>query len=413
MSISLDPIVSTNTFGVWKDRTNEIVTALEDVVTIGGATANRDGDVTIRGDITSLANVNVDVIKPYDLAENLVTIAGKLVTDDVVRINNGGDGQVSITFSDDNVTTWTMATNTDHGEFDIGRAEKYLKLDYDNGLITGANMIISRNILPSSDSIDEGSVNLYYSSERVRSEVGVEANSSLTYDEDTGLFGFTMPHIPTYGVTSSKALKRTAVADGSNTNYTFGVNFDDSTIKTNSKNELYVVQSAVRDMLSSGTGVSYSSGKFSIGQSVGTSDNVTFGDISGDAITGDSIGATGAVSGASLTVSGAISGGSVAGSMIATQAQAEAGTNTTKLMTPERVLQAIQAWSEPKWAGATTLENVKNTYSNAPVGTRVAFWEERNYTRPSNSNGGNVSISDRYYRVVKKTGSTTWDTVGG
>jgi len=63
------------------------------------------------------------------------------------------------------------------------------------------------------------------------------------------------------------------------------------------------------------------------------------------------------------------------------------------------------------WAGATTLANVQATYSSYPIGTRVAFWEERNYSRPANSNGGSVSISDRYRRVVEKRAST-WVNVG-
>lgn len=64
------------------------------------------------------------------------------------------------------------------------------------------------------------------------------------------------------------------------------------------------------------------------------------------------------------------------------------------------------------WAGATTLANVQATYSAYPTGTRVAFWEERTYSRPANSNGGSVSISDRYRRVVKKLSGGTWTNAG-
>ena len=64
------------------------------------------------------------------------------------------------------------------------------------------------------------------------------------------------------------------------------------------------------------------------------------------------------------------------------------------------------------WAGSTTLANVQATYSSYPAGTRVAFWEERNYSRPANSNGGSVSISDRYRRVVKKNSNGSWSNAG-
>jgi len=68
---------------------------------------------------------------------------------------------------------------------------------------------------------------------------------------------------------------------------------------------------------------------------------------------------------------------------------------------------------DPLWAGATTLSNVVATYSSFPVGTRVSFWDERNYSRPANSNGGSVHISDRYRRTVKKAGPSSWVDIGG
>ena len=64
------------------------------------------------------------------------------------------------------------------------------------------------------------------------------------------------------------------------------------------------------------------------------------------------------------------------------------------------------------WAGATTLANVQATYASFPTGTKVAFWEERTYSRPANSNGGSVSISDRYRRVVQKQANGSWSNVG-
>lgn len=79
----------------------------------------------------------------------------------------------------------------------------------------------------------------------------------------------------------------------------------------------------------------------------------------------------------------------------------------------KRYVDDLVAQSDPLWAGKTSLANVKATYANYPVGTRVSFWEERSYTRSANSNGGSVSISDRYRRTVKKTGASSWTNVGG
>ena len=64
------------------------------------------------------------------------------------------------------------------------------------------------------------------------------------------------------------------------------------------------------------------------------------------------------------------------------------------------------------WAGATTLANVQATYAGYPAGTRVSFWDERSYSRPANSNGGSVSIVDRYRRKVEKQSNGSWTNVG-
>lgn len=67
----------------------------------------------------------------------------------------------------------------------------------------------------------------------------------------------------------------------------------------------------------------------------------------------------------------------------------------------------------PYWAGTTTFANVVATYVNYPIGTKVAYWEERIYYRSANSNGGNVQIDDRYRRVIRKNSSSSWGDVGG
>jgi len=78
----------------------------------------------------------------------------------------------------------------------------------------------------------------------------------------------------------------------------------------------------------------------------------------------------------------------------------------------KQYVDAAVSGSSILWAGATTLSNVQATYAGYPTGTKVAFWEERSYTRPANSNGGSVSISDRYRRVVQKQSNGSWSNIG-
>jgi hypothetical protein len=69
--------------------------------------------------------------------------------------------------------------------------------------------------------------------------------------------------------------------------------------------------------------------------------------------------------------------------------------------------------NQPLWAGETTFANVVATYINFPNGTKVAYWEERVYFRPANSNGGSVQINDRYRRVIRKNSASSWSDIGG
>lgn len=401
MSIELDPIVNTNTFGVWKDRTNQIIDALEDVVTIGGATDNKVGNITIRGDITSTGNLVVDTVNTTG-ADTQLFLNSSVKTTDEVTIGNGGDGEGKITFLDDESITWKIHTSSDHDHIDFIRNEKYMRIDYSDSLITGSGLTISGDILPTTDAIDEGIINQYFTEAKARSAISVDPNGDLTYDSTTGVLSVDLPVVPEYGVTSSKALKRTAVGD----NYTFGVNFDNDTIKINSANELYVTVSGVVDNLNASTGVTIDDqGNVSIGQDVATTSEVTFAkvtatelDISSDLTVDED----GNIDGANASFS-QISGSTCAGDWIATEAEAKAGTASDKIMTPERVKDAIDQFAIPKWAGTTTLANVKTTYQNAPVGTRVAFFDERtslNYSFGTGNGGSHtITVPDRY-RVV-------------
>ncbi len=90
------------------------------------------------------------------------------------------------------------------------------------------------------------------------------------------------------------------------------------------------------------------------------------------------------------------------------------GDDSNKLATTAFVKNVISALpTQPLWAGTSTFANVVATYSSFPIGTKVAYWEERVYFRPANSNGGSVQINDRYRRVIRKNSASSWGDVGG
>lgn len=147
-----------------------------------------------------------------------------------------------------------------------------------------------------SDNVTEGSTNLFFDSARVWTSL--EGDSSINIDPATGKFTLTISETQANAVRSGAA------------------------------------------SLTAGAGVSIAGSTISIGQAVGTSSAVTFGNINGSAI-----------SGSTGTFSGAISGATVSGSMLASVSEATTGTNNTKVMTPLRVKNAIDNVSN---SGAVT-----------------------------------------------------------
>ncbi len=83
--------------------------------------------------------------------------------------------------------------------------------------------------------------------------------------------------------------------------------------------------------------------------------------------------------------------------------------NSTRIATTAWV-RATQA-PEPIWAGTTSFTNVRNTYANFPIGTKVAFLDTRTYS--IGVGNGAATISDQFRRVVKKIDALTWVDVGG
>ena len=138
------------------------------------------------------------------------------------------------------------------------------------GDVTGTvSSIVNHN----TDALTEGSTNQYFTQGRAR--VSISATGSIQYNNQTGVMSFTQGDTDTVNegntnlyYTNARAAAAISVVD------TGG----DGSLSYSSGVITYTGPSAseVRAHLSAGTGVTYSSGQFSIGQAVGTSSNVTF-----------------------------------------------------------------------------------------------------------------------------------------
>jgi hypothetical protein len=122
------------------------------------------------------------------------------------------------------------------------------------------------------DNITEGSSNLYFTTARARTSFSVTdsgGDGSLAYNNSTGVITYTGP-------SASEVQAHISVTDSGG----------DGSLAYSNGVITYTGPSAseVRAHLSAGTGVTYSSGEFSIGQSVATTASPTFADIN---ITGD------------------------------------------------------------------------------------------------------------------------------
>lgn len=74
--------------------------------------------------------------------------------------------------------------------------------------------------------------------------------------------------------------------------------------------------------------------------------------------------------------------------------------------------QQSEAFNVPLWGGYTNENNVFNSYSDFPVGTKVTHVDTRN-TNSGWQGNGSRNFSERYQKTWLKTGSNNWTEVGG
>ena len=149
MSTSLSLIANANTFGQWKDRTNQIITALGGTVTIGDSETNT-GNIVIDGNISGTGTLFIDTIDATSSnASNLIAINADAKLTGELQINSTVATEVKYYLSD--TLTWTLGTNATHTQFDIKKGTARLRIDEgvnSAGTITGVNLTIADDLLP-------------------------------------------------------------------------------------------------------------------------------------------------------------------------------------------------------------------------------------------------------------------------
>ncbi len=96
MSTSLTAITNSNTFGEWKDRTNQIITALTGVVTIGDSETN-SGNVFIAGNVTSAGTLYINTIEATPSnTSNLINLNADLNITGILQVNSSTASEIKL-----------------------------------------------------------------------------------------------------------------------------------------------------------------------------------------------------------------------------------------------------------------------------------------------------------------------------
>jgi len=152
MSISLTAITNSNTFGEWKERTNQIITALNGVVTIGDSETNA-GNVVIAGDVTSSGTLYINTIDATPSnTSNLINVSANLKVTGILQVDSANESEVKL--SKAGTPTWTLGTNATHTQFDIKKGTSLLRLDETAKLITAVDLKLDSSLFPDSLELD-------------------------------------------------------------------------------------------------------------------------------------------------------------------------------------------------------------------------------------------------------------------
>ena len=156
MSVNnIDQIVNTDTFGIWKDRTNLIIEALQDVVSLGDSDlANANGNVVINGYVKAYDGIQTDTIVPVSGAGATVAIDGALSTDGNITLSSQTTGSlVRHIYQNNGTPTWYAGTNANHSAFSIqtDTGSHIFTINDTTGQIEGTNLVIETDLIPNLD----------------------------------------------------------------------------------------------------------------------------------------------------------------------------------------------------------------------------------------------------------------------
>tara|TARA_R110001632_G_scaffold10629_1_gene39244 strand:+ start:1820 stop:3088 length:1269 start_codon:yes stop_codon:yes gene_type:complete len=267
---SIQNITTTQTFQNWFDKTNEMV----DLFRNQAVTATALGDVTIgdafiQGDFTA-NNLFADTEFRSDVIGSF-TNGGAVSFSSPITVTNPAAQQVAtFTYPDgaqtrytDGTLSWDIGFDTSEDAnfiIDTGTGDPKFKVS-SAGSINSFNMFLSEGL--TANTITATTITSSTFIGNLTGDVYAPGGTTKVFENGNGA---EIPATFTGNVNGTVS---------SLTNHT-------TNNLTEGSNRLYFTTARARASFSAGTGVSISDGAIAIGQSVGTADNVEFGDITAD-----------------------------------------------------------------------------------------------------------------------------------
>ena len=198
MSITLSQITNENTFGIWKDRTNAIITGLGTVVTLGDTAANNTGNISLTGNVTAGGKLVSNTIDSVN--GTLITVDDNVHIKGYLDVNSQSSGTASaLNMKNNGTLTWVMTTSADHADLLFKNGLKVLQIDGDGvdastASLTGANIKIAKGLLPASidaDTTGNAATASQWATGRLVTFAGGDVTGSFTIDGSVAV-----PNIP-------------------------------------------------------------------------------------------------------------------------------------------------------------------------------------------------------------------------
>mgnify|MGYP003632151905 CR=1 FL=1 len=166
--------------------TNEIITGLGTVVTLGDTASNNTGNIALTGNVTAAGKLVSNTIDSVN--GSLITVDDNVHIKGYLDINSQSSGTASVLNMKNNGTlTWVMTTSANHADLLFKNGLKVLKIDgtASPASLTGTNIKIAKGLLPASidaDTTGNAATASQWATGRLVTFAGGDVTGSFTID---------------------------------------------------------------------------------------------------------------------------------------------------------------------------------------------------------------------------------------